>query len=79
MISSWFFYLPPKFTDKEKVSIATYFGYSFQYQSIENNKKRILTHILKRWYRNKSSAHPSAHAITPDDVVALKVYDIELK
>ena len=55
------------------------FGYSFQYQSIENNKKRILTHILKRWYRNKSSAHPSAHAITPDEVVALKVYDIELK
>ena len=39
---------PPKLTDQEKRSIATSFGYSYQDQSIENNSKRILTHLLKR-------------------------------
>ena len=37
----------PKLTDQEKRSIATSFGSSSQYQYIETNTKRILTHELK--------------------------------
>ena len=39
---------------------------------------RIMTRIFKRWYGNKSSDHPSTHALTPDELVALKVYSIDL-
>ena len=68
-----------KLTDQEKHSIATSFGSSSQYQSIDNNKKRILTHTLKRWSGNKSSNNPSAHAMTPSENVSIKVYSIEIK
>ena len=70
---------PPKLTDQEKRSIETYFGYSSQDKSIEDNTKRILTHILKHWNVNKEVTHPSAHAMAPAESVALKVYSIELK
>ena len=40
---------PPKLTDQEKRSIVVSFGSSPQDQSIENNKKRIMTHVLKHW------------------------------
>ena len=39
----------PKVTDQGKRIIATYFGSSSQDQCIENNAKRIVTHVLKRW------------------------------
>ena len=53
----------PKLTGKEKRSIATSFLSISQYQSIDNNTKIILTHILKRWYGEKSSAHPITYAL----------------
>ena len=40
---------------------------------------RLMTHILKHWNGNKSSAHPSTHAFTYAELVALKVYSVELK
>ena len=71
--------LPPKLTDKVKrTTVTSYRSYS-QDQSIENNTKRIMTNPFKRWVGKKSSAHPSAHAITPTEVVSLKVYSIEIK
>ena len=70
---------PPKLTDQEKRSIATYFRSSSQDQSIENNTKIILTHILKHLNVKKSSNYPSAHTVTPAKIVALKVYSNELK
>ena len=38
-----------------------------------------MAHILKRWDGNKSSIHPSAHAMEPAEIIALKLYSIELK
>ena len=69
----------PKLTDREKFSIATSFGYSSQDQGIENNTKRILPNILKRWNKNNSSAHPSKYTLTYAELVALKVYSVEVK
>ena len=66
-------------TDKEKSSITTSFLTISQDKNIENKTKRILTHVLKSWDVNTSSAHPSAPALTTSEVVALKVYFIELK
>ena len=71
--------LPPKLTGQEKRSIMTYFGYSSQDQSIENNTKIIMTHILNRLNGNNSSTHPSTHTMSPSESVSLKVYYIELK
>ena len=70
---------PPKLTDQEKRSIVVFFGSSPQDQIIENNKKRIMTHVLKHWNEIKSSAHPSTHPFTSAELVELKVYSIELK
>ena len=36
---------PPKLTDQERRSIATYFLTISHYQSIEKNTKRIMTHF----------------------------------
>ena len=68
---------PPKLNNKEKRSIVTYFLPFYQYKSIENNTKIILTHVLKIWNEKKSSAHPSTHALTPAELVSLNVYSIE--
>ena len=57
----------------------TYLGSSSQDQSIENNSKIILTRILKRWNGNKSSDHPSTHALKYSELVALKVDSNALK
>ena len=38
-----------------------------------------MTHILKRWNENKSSAHPINYVLTTAKIVSLKVYYIELK
>ena len=73
------FYPSPKLTDQEKLSLVTYFLPIYQDQSIENNTKRILTHILNRCDRNKSSTHPTTHAFTRAEHVALKVCSIVLK
>ena len=35
--------------------------------------------ILKRWNGNKSSVHPIKYKLTTAEIVALKVYYIELK
>ena len=39
----------PKLTNQENRSIETSFGSSSQYQCIETNTKRILTHVLNIW------------------------------
>ena len=70
---------PPEWTDQETGSTVTSFFPSYQDQSIENNTKIMLTHLLKSWYGNKSRAHPSAHALSPAEVVSLKEYYIELE
>ena len=70
---------PTKITDKEKRGTEISLLPIYQYQNIEDITKRILTLILKRCDGNKSSYHPSAHAMEPAEVVALKVYYIELK
>ena len=71
--------ISPKLNDEENSSIANSFGSSYQYQIIENNAKIILTHVLKRWNLNKSSAHSSTCALTSAEIVALKIYFIEPK
>ena len=68
-----------KLTDKEKHIILTYFAFYYQYQSIKNSTRIILTHLLKRWNINKSNAHPNIHALTPAKHAALTVYSIEIK
>ena len=68
----------PKVTDQEKNCVRNCFDVSSQYQSIENTSKRILTHVLMRWKEDKSNAHPSTSAMTPDQTLALKIYTIEL-
>ena len=70
---------PPKLTDQEKHSIVTYFGSSSQDQSVENSTKIIMNHLLKRRNGKKSSTHPSAHAMTPTKILAVKVYSIGIK
>ena len=43
----------PKLTNQEYSIIVASFLPIYQDQSIENNTKIILTHLLKRWYGNK--------------------------
>ena len=45
----------------------------------EDIAKRILTHLLKRWYQNKTQFHPSSTALTAAEHVSLKVCNIVLK
>ena len=66
----------PKVTDQEKKSVRGFFDVSSQDQSIENNPKRILTHVLTCWKEDKSNAHPISSAMTPAETVALKIYTI---
>ena len=66
----------PEISDQEKKVIETYFGVSSQDHSIENNSKRILTRILKRWYGHKSSSHPISNALIPVEYIALKIFYI---
>ena len=68
-----------KLTDQENKYVRNSFDASSQYQCIETNSKRVLTHVLRRWYEIKSNAHPSTSALTPDETVALNIYSIELK
>ena len=69
----------PKLTDQVKRSIATSVGYSSQYQGIETNAKRILTHVLNHWNKNNSGAHPITSALTSAKTVALNICSVELK
>ena len=69
----------PKLTDQENHSITTSSFPISQYQNIVNKTKKILTRLLQRWDRNNSRARPSAHAMTPTEILELKVYSIELK
>ena len=50
----------PKLTDQENHNNATDFGSSSQDQSIENNTKRILTHVLNSW-NETSQVHTQVH------------------
>ena len=68
----------PKVTDQEKKCVRNSFDVSSQDQCIETTSKKILTHVLRRWYYIKSTAHPSTSAITPAETVAMKIYSIEL-
>ena len=69
----------PKLTNKEKRSIATYFGSFYKYQGIETNARIIMTHVLYCWNENKSSAHPITFEFTSSETVALNIYSIEIK
>ena len=69
----------PKLTDQEKKSVMNYFDSSSQYQYIETNTKRILTHVLMCWNEDKSNAHPSTCALTAAETVALKIYSSGIK
>ena len=69
----------PKLTDQEKKSVMNSFDSYSQDQCIETNTKRILTRILMSWNEDKSIEHPSTCAFTPSEIVALKIYSIELK
>ena len=62
-----------KVTDKEKKCVRNYFDASSQDQCIETNSKRIMTHVLRRWDKIKSNAHPSTCVLTPAETVALSV------
>ena len=42
-----------KLTDQEKRKFMTFLGSSYQYQRIETNTNRIMTHVLKCWNENK--------------------------
>ena len=55
----------PKVTDQENNCVRNCFDVSSQDQSIENNSKGILTHVLMRGKEDKSNAHPSTSAMTP--------------
>ena len=66
----------PKLTDQEKKYVGNYFDASSQDKSIATNPKRILTHVLRRWYGNKYNEHPSTSALTPAETVSLKIYSI---
>ena len=57
----------------------TSFGSSLHDQGIKTNTKRILTRVLNNWNENKSIAHPSTCVLTPSEIVAMKIYSIELK
>ena len=69
----------PNLTDLEKKHVMNYFDSSSQYQCIETNTKRILTHVLMRWKEDKSNAHPSTCELAAAETVTLKIYSIELK
>ena len=56
---------PQNLTDQEKRTVETSSGSSYQDQSIKNNTKRIMTHILKSWSENKSGTRPSSHTMPP--------------
>ena len=64
----------PKLTDQENKSVMNYFDYYSQDQCIETNPKRILTHVLRHYNKNKFIAHPSACALTTDENVFMKIY-----
>ena len=68
-----------KVTNQEKKCLRNSFDASSQYQCIETNSKRILTHVLRRWDDIKSNAHPSTSVMIPAETIALKIYSIELK
>ena len=57
----------------------TSFGYSSQDQSIGNNSKIILTHLLRRWNGNTYNSYPIKNELTPSENVALRILYIELK
>ena len=52
-------------TDQENSSVMNYFDSSSQYQCIEINTKRILTHFLKRWNKTKVHFTPKYMCIVP--------------
>ena len=57
----------------------TSFGSYYQYQSIKNNSKIIMTHILMRWNGKKYSSYPSTNEYTPAEHVAPNILSIGLK
>ena len=63
-----------KLTDQENKSVMNSFDSSSQYQCIETNTKRILTHVLMSWKEDKSNAHPSPCALNAAETVALRIY-----
>ena len=41
--------------------------------------KMVLTHLFKRWDQNKTQSHTSSTALTAEEHVSLKVFNIVLK
>ena len=66
----------PKVTNQEKKCAKNSFDASSQDQCIETNSKRIMTRVLRRLDDIKSNAHPSTSAMTPDETVSLKIYQL---
>ena len=52
---------------------------SMKNQSNEDISKMVLTHLLKRWYQNKTQSHPSSTTTTSAEHISLKVCSIVLK
>ena len=49
-----------------------------QEKSIENNSKRILTHILRHWNECTPILHPSTNEFTPQEHAELKTFPLKL-
>ena len=71
--------LSPKLTDQVRRSIEISFWCAYEDKGIETNVQKILTRVINHCNENKSSAQPSACALTPDQTVDLKIHSIELK
>ena len=54
----------PKLDSDELELLSNCYGQSMKNESNEDIAKRVLTHILKRWDKNKTQPHPSSTAIT---------------
>ena len=72
-------YLSLKLADKENHIIATSVMSISQKNVSKITPRIILTHLVKRWNGNKSSAHPITNALKTAELVVLKVYYFELK
>ena len=69
----------PKLDSDESDFLSYCYGQSMKNQSNKDIDKRVLTHILKRWDKNKTQPHPSSTAITSAEQISLKVCSIVLK
>ena len=70
---------PPILDSDESDFISSCYVPSMENQSNEVIYEMVLTHLLKRWYENKTQSHPSSIAMTLAEHISLKVCCIILK